>query len=94
MSNGYNLRDRANATNDELRNARNRTLALGAKRDEELKYLISWEDPKTDIVYTEPYQSSAPLLEVADLFKRQKEATYPSMSIKVKAITIQSSPTS
>jgi hypothetical protein len=53
-----------------------------------MKYLVTWEDQKSGIGYVEPFSSSAPLLEVADLFKRQKESAYPSLSVKVKVIAV------
>jgi hypothetical protein len=57
-----------------------------------LKYLVGWEDQKTGIVYTEPYEDSAPMLEIASRFKKQREAELPNLSIKVKAVTILPSP--
>ncbi len=57
-----------------------------------MKYLVGWEDEKTGIVYNEPYEDAAPLLEVAFRFKKHKESEFPSLSIKVKAVTLLPSP--
>jgi hypothetical protein len=53
-----------------------------------LKHLVSWEDVSTGIVYTEPYEDSAPLLDVASRFEKQKKAEHPSLSINVKTVTV------
>jgi hypothetical protein len=49
---------------------------------------VSWEDVSTRIVYTEPYEDSAPLLDVASRFEKQKKAEHPSLSINVKTVTV------
>jgi hypothetical protein len=52
-----------------------------------LKYLVGWKDLSTGIVYTEPYEDSAPMLEVASRFENKKKAEYPNLSVEVKSVT-------
>lgn len=52
------------------------------------KYIVSWEDESTHIIYNEPYQDTVPLLQVAFRFKKNKTDAKPDLKVDVKSITI------
>jgi hypothetical protein len=52
------------------------------------KYIVSWEDESTHIVYNEPYEDTVPLLQVAFRFKKTRESERGDLKVNVKSITI------